>query len=238
MMIFAHRGYSLEYLENTLTAFKKAFEEGADGIELDVRRSKDDELYVFHDDDMSRIFGVDKKVKDLSFEEIENFRNKGERIPSLGEVLDVIPEGRWVIVEIKEFEAGEMAVQLVVEKGLKNRAIFSSFDHDLIKELKYHHPNLNFAFLLDEEHKDIDPEVLIGYIIKTHPHSVHIPKDAFDILPELTLKFINIMKENCIDIFLWNTNDLEFVKKHAQLFDAVIIDDVKKFVSWKRGVKV
>lgn len=238
MMIFAHRGYSLKYPENTLTAFKKAFEMGADGIELDVRLSKDGKLYIFHDDNLSRIFGVDKKGKDMSFEEIESFRYRGERVPSLEEVLEIIPEGRWVIVEVKEFDAGEMAAQMVIEKGLKNRAIFSSFDHDLIKELKYHHPNMNFAFLLDESHKDMDPQVLMGYIIKTHPHSVHIPKDAFDIVPDLTLKFIEVMKENCIDIFLWNTNDLEFVKKHAQFFDALIVDDIEKFVSWKRGVRV
>ncbi len=237
MMIFAHRGYSLKYPENTLTAFKKAFEIGADGIELDVRLSKDGKIYVFHDKDMLRIFGVDKKGRELLFEEIESFRYRGERVPSLEEVLDIIPTGKWVIVEIKEFDAGEIAVQLVIEKGLKDRAIFSSFNHNLIKELKYHHPNLNFAFLLDERYREVDPKALVDYILKTHPHSVHIPKDAFDIIPDLARRFVHTMKENCIDVFLWNANDLGFVKKNAQLFDALIIDDVEKFVSWKRGVR-
>jgi len=238
MMIFAHRGYSARFPENSLLAFRKAFEAGADGIELDVRLTKDGKLIVFHDEDMKRIFGVDRKGRDMSFEEIESLRFSGERVPTLEEVLEIVPQDRWVIVEVKEFDAGEAATQLVIEKGLKGRAIISSFDHDLVRELKYHHPSMNFAFLIGEEHRDLDFQEMVSYIIKTRPHSVHVPKDAFDLLPDLSRQFVLMMKENAIDIFLWNTNDLEFVKKNAQLFDAVIVDEVEKFVSWKKGAVV
>jgi len=238
MLIFAHRGYSAKFPENSIKAFVKAFEVGADGIELDVRLTRDGELIVFHDEDMKRIFGLDRKGRDMDYSDIEKLRFRGEKIPKLKEVLDVIPQDRWLIVEVKEFDAGEAATQMVIEKGLKGRTIISSFDHDLIIQLKYHHPGMNFAFLIGEEHKDVDFKEMMNYIVETHPHSVHVPKDAFDLFPDLSKQFVAFMKENGIDIYLWNTNDLEFVKKNAPLFDGVIVDEVEKFVEWKRGVRV
>jgi glycerophosphoryl diester phosphodiesterase len=238
MLIFAHRGYSSKFPENSLMAFRKAFEVGADGIELDVRLTKDGKLIVFHDADMKRIFGLDRRGRDMDYSDIEKLRFFGEKVSTLEEVLNIIPQDKWLIVEVKEFDAGEAAAQLVIEKGLKGRTIFSSFDHDLIKELKYHHPRMNFAFLIGEEHSEIDRKELISYIIKTHPHSVHIPKDAFDLFPEEARYLVNLLKENGIDVYLWNTNDLDFVRKNASLFDGVIVDEVEKFVEWKKGVKV
>ena len=238
MLIFAHRGYSAKYPENSLRAFEEAFKAGADGIELDVRLTKDGKLIVFHDPDMKRIFGLDKKGRDMDYSDIEKLRFGGEKVPTLEEVLSIIPPDKFLIVEVKEFDAGELATQMVIEKGLKGRTIISSFDHDLIIQLKYHHPRMNFAFLIGEEHKDVDVKKMMGYIVKTHPHSVHVPKDAFDLFPDLARQFVAFMKENGIDVYLWNTNDLEFVKKNAPLFDGVIVDEVEKFVEWKRGVRV
>jgi glycerophosphoryl diester phosphodiesterase len=238
MLIFAHRGYSAKFPENSLTAFKKAFEAGADGVELDVRLTRDGKIIVFHDADMKRMFGIDRRSRDTDYSDIEKLRFSGESVPILSEVLDIIPKDGWVIVEVKEFDAGEAAVQLVIEKGLKKRAIFSSFDHELVKELKYHHPRMNFAFLIGEEHAKADRNEMINYILKTHPHSVHVPKDAFDLFPKEARHFVNFLKENGIDVYLWNTNDLDFVKKNASLFDGVIVDEVEKFVEWKKGVRV
>ena len=59
--IIAHRGVTRNDQENTLPAFHQAFSEGADGLEIDVRLSKDEKPIIFHDEDTSRLF--DKNLK-------------------------------------------------------------------------------------------------------------------------------------------------------------------------------
>jgi glycerophosphoryl diester phosphodiesterase len=117
-LIVAHRGASALAPENTLAAFKKAIEDGAEGIEFDVRLSKDGEAVVFHDADLKRIGGRDEKIIDFSFEELQkidagswfnrvfpkiaNEPFSNETIPSLKAVLCLLSEYRGLIyIELK-----------------------------------------------------------------------------------------------------------------------------------------
>ena len=68
---FAHRGFSGQFPENTMLAFEKAVEAGADGIELDVQFSKDGELVIMHDETLNRTAGVDGFVKDYTLEQLK-----------------------------------------------------------------------------------------------------------------------------------------------------------------------
>ena len=69
MQIFAHRGFSSQYPENTMTAFRKALEAGADGIELDARLTLDGKIVVMHDPSVDRTTNGKGKVRDLTFAE-------------------------------------------------------------------------------------------------------------------------------------------------------------------------
>lgn len=92
----AHRGlHGGEVVENTLEAFKQAVEKGY-GIELDIQLSSDKIAVVTHDYDLKRVFGIDKKVKDLSCEELRSIG-----VPTLSEVLAVIDGRVPLIAEIK-----------------------------------------------------------------------------------------------------------------------------------------
>ena len=64
MKIFAHRGYSGKYPENTILAFKKALDIGVGGIELDVHKTKDGKLVVIHDENIKRTFDGEGLIKD------------------------------------------------------------------------------------------------------------------------------------------------------------------------------
>lgn len=109
MKIIAHRGASFEAPENTAAAFRLAWEEGADGTELDVRLTRDGRVAVFHDEDMRRITGRPGRVGDLALAGLKALdagswkggRWRGERIPELGEVMGAMPAGKIVFVEIK-----------------------------------------------------------------------------------------------------------------------------------------
>ena len=71
--VWAHRGASGYAPENTLDAFRKAVEMGADGIELDVQMTKDGELVVIHDETIDRVSNGKGWVKDYTYEELKKF---------------------------------------------------------------------------------------------------------------------------------------------------------------------
>jgi len=107
--IVAHRGASEEAPENTLSAFRRAWELGVECVELDVHVTKDGEVVVMHDATTKRIGGRDRKIADQTLAELreldvgswKSLAFRGEKIPTLGDVLATIPSGRTLVVEIK-----------------------------------------------------------------------------------------------------------------------------------------
>jgi len=109
--LIAHRGASARAPENTLTAFRAALEDGADGVELDARLTADDVVVVLHDDDVSRVSGAAGRVSEMTFEQLRALLVRGsERIPSLTEVLEVVSGRVDVVVEIKGAFGGARAI--------------------------------------------------------------------------------------------------------------------------------
>jgi glycerophosphoryl diester phosphodiesterase len=107
--ILGHRGASAYTPENTLIAFQRAFELGADGIELDVTLTQDGIPIVIHDDWVDRTTNGTGPVSDMTLEEIRqldaggwfNEEFRGEKIPTLEEVLTRVPADKIVNVELK-----------------------------------------------------------------------------------------------------------------------------------------
>lgn len=102
---FAHRGLHTGdgvAPENSLTAFRMAAKEGY-GVELDVHITKDDQIVVFHDDDLLRMTGKEGKIEDFTYEQLLELRlaGSGEKIPLLTEVLEVIGGVGPIVLELK-----------------------------------------------------------------------------------------------------------------------------------------
>ncbi len=234
MKIFAHRGYSAKFPENTPLSFRKAFEFGADGIELDVRTTSDDEIVVFHDDDLNRIFGIDDKVKNWTLHRLKELSISDQKIPTLEEVLQDVPKDKWVIVEIKDPDTYPRVVHIVENFDMLERTVFSSFDHDLIEKIHVENEDIKVALLIGERHRNVPIDELISRILSMRPHSVHIPKDAYIEFPKETISLMNLMRNNGIEIFVWNMNDIQTYEKMKDLIDAVITDEVELFVNHSR----
>ena len=160
--IFAHRGYSALYPENTMLAFKKAAEAGADGIELDVQLSKDGEVVVIHDEKVNRTTNGSGFVTDLTFSELKRLNigsnsktslNK-QKIPSLREVFEWMTTNEIICnIELKNgiFRypgMEEKVIQLIHEYQLSNRIIFSSFNHYSIIHCYQIAPEIEIAPLI------------------------------------------------------------------------------------------
>ena len=108
-LIVGHRGASSDAPENTLAAFRLAWEQGADGVEGDYRLSADGRVVCIHDADLKRVAGVPMVVKSATFDELRahdvgDWKGeawRGERIASLEDVLAEVPKDKWLVVELK-----------------------------------------------------------------------------------------------------------------------------------------
>src|SRR5579863_7882844 len=91
MIAIAHRGEPIGHRENTLPAFAAAVAAGADMVEIDLRRTRDGEIVVLHDQTLERLWGVAASVGDLDLADVAALGAGDERIPTLGAVLDAVP---------------------------------------------------------------------------------------------------------------------------------------------------
>lgn len=136
-LVIAHRGASAYEPENTLRAVERALELGADLIELDVRLSRDGHVVVIHDERVDRTTNGKGYVKDMTLDDLKGLdAGLGEKIPTLGKVLDLVKGRAGLIVEIKAPEAVEKVVQTIEEKRMVREAIVSSFDPHAVKRVK------------------------------------------------------------------------------------------------------
>jgi glycerophosphoryl diester phosphodiesterase len=147
-LVLAHRGASAQEPENTIAALVRARELGADGVELDVRRSADGVLLVHHDP-AAEPLGL------LAARPFAEIREELPSLPTLGEALDV-SSGMLVNVEIKclpwepdadpEHEVARAAVGAV--RSHERRVVFSSFDIGAVDSIRTYAPEYETAFLV------------------------------------------------------------------------------------------
>lgn len=102
---YAHRGLHTKdksVPENSMAAFSAAVEAGY-GIELDVNITADDKIVVFHDDNLKRVCGVDRKIGDCTYKELQGYRLHGnsEKIPLFSDILALVGGAKAIIVELK-----------------------------------------------------------------------------------------------------------------------------------------
>jgi glycerophosphoryl diester phosphodiesterase len=145
VLIFAHRGASAVAPENTMAAFNAAVDAGADGIEFDVRLSQDGVPVVIHDETLYRTAGVRGRVRDMSLDQLSQFD-----VPSVAQVFELFQSNNLVLnAEMKSHETQmvEECCRLVEQYGLKDRVIFSSFEHSLLARIKNINPSLKTAAL-------------------------------------------------------------------------------------------
>ena len=161
MQIFAHRGFSLLYPENTMTAFRKALEAKADGIELDARLTADGQIVIMHDATVDRTTNGRGKVRALSLAEIRNLDagiKKGvvfekERVPMLEEVFEELGGKILLNVELCNYDEGDertlanAAAELVEKYDLTDSVILSSFRFNNLAYVKDNNPGISCALL-------------------------------------------------------------------------------------------
>jgi len=151
MLIFGHRGMPSRHVqENTLLSFMQAIQAGADGIEFDLRVSKDGELVVGHDKDLSRIAGVPHPMSSLTVKELKALTLRGAgQILTLNEVTESIPSPVQLDVEVKDLKAIPLLLgKLKTSKQLRERTVVSSFEINVIESVATELPDVRTLLLM------------------------------------------------------------------------------------------
>ncbi len=238
--IYAHRGFSEKYPENTMLAFRKAAELGVEGLEIDVHLTKDGELVVMHDENTVRTTGVNSLIKDITLEEFKaldaGFVKKGEfefeAPPTLREVFELMVEtGLECNIEIKsgvfEYKGIEKKVlALMDEFKLRDKIIISSFNHFTCTRFKELAPDVKCGFL--EESWLIHPGAY------TRARGVECFHPFFNCLNHENMQDL---RNNGIEINAWTINDEEDMKKALKLqLEVAITNCPDKFLEIRKEV--
>ncbi|WP_446899446.1 glycerophosphodiester phosphodiesterase [Clostridium sp. LBM24168] len=150
----AHRGYSGIYPENTMLAFRKAIEAGADGIETDLHVTKDGVIVICHDETVDRTTDGTGFIKDHTYKHIRKLNaGNGEKIPNLDEVLDYMRDKNLLLnLELKNdvFHYDNLernTIDKVYEYGLEKNVILSSFNHNSMQKVKEYDNSIKTGLL-------------------------------------------------------------------------------------------
>ncbi len=163
--LIAHRGESGLAPENTLAAFRLAWESNADGVELDIHLSGDNRVMVIHDAGTKRTSGQHYMVRETGSEilrklDVGSYKDslyKGEKIPFLEEVLPVIPSGKKLVVEIKSGTDVLPVLETLVKRADNARQlVFIAFGWEVIVKLKQMFPENKCYWLSSNRNEILD----------------------------------------------------------------------------------
>ena len=177
-----------------MTAFRKAFEAGADGIEFDARLTADGQIVVMHDATVDRTTNGKGKVRNLSFAEIRNLDaglKKGmvfenERVPMLEEVLAELGGKLLLNIELCNYEEGyertraNETVELIEKYNLVDSVIVSSFRFNNLVYVKDLNPGISCGLLALQGFKGIIARNLLNHSVSVdalHPHYTDVSEN-------------------------------------------------------------
>ncbi|MFA5686622.1 MAG: glycerophosphodiester phosphodiesterase family protein [Bacilli bacterium] len=229
-----HRGLHNDLIdENSLSAFKASVEHGY-GIELDVHLLKDGTLIVFHDNDLKRLTGDERRVDELTKEDLKTIKllKTKEPIPTLFEVLKIVDGKVPVLIELKADSSFDPKLPEAVIKALEdypktNNIAIESFNPFAVKWLRKNYPNkYPYGQLISHHLKNISK--FSSWLFKTmHINLISKPDFiAFDIncLPNKKVK--RLFRKN-VPLISWTVNSkekLELAKEytHNWIFEDII----------------
>lgn len=221
MFIIAHRGASGYAPENTIASIEFAIKMGCEAIEFDVQLTKDNQMVVCHDFTVDRTTNGSGEIKNYTLAEIKKLdagswfskEFAGERIPTLEELLNIIPNDIFLHIEIKRTSSDNRDIEKVLNDILvkHNRittVLISSFNHYSIREIKRYNDQINIGMALEADL--IEP---IKYIKDND-----IPLYSFHPCYEyVSSSMIQELHKNNIRVHCWTVNNKELATRLKEM---------------------
>ena len=222
ILVVGHRGAMGHVLENTIESVQKAIELNVDGIEIDVFKSKTGELVVYHDPFLSRLSNSNAFIEQISLDSIKKIELIGGYfIPTLKEIVDIIPEKIFLNIELKgqdtSFETNKIITNYLKTYNFPiSKFIISSFRWDELKKIRSFNKDIPIAILVDSLYKIDDAIKLAKQInaVALNPNKEFITKEI-----------VNKIQSKNIKVYPYTINTPRNIRKMRSMgVDAIITD--------------
>ena len=230
--IVAHRGASGEAPENTMAAFKLAWEQNADAIETDLWLTKDGHIACLHDQKTTRTTGVEGDITQMTLAQAraldagkwKNAKYAGEKIPTIQEVLDCVPPGKKAILEIKGGPevVAPLKQALAASKLTNDQIVIISFKQPVLAEVRKQMPEKRTYFLFDFKRDKktnewtATPDSILAIAKKLDVTGVDVsfnPVSREIVNPE----FSSRVKQQGLELHVWTVNDPALARAATEL---------------------
>ncbi|MFX1389316.1 MAG: glycerophosphodiester phosphodiesterase [Promethearchaeota archaeon] len=228
MLIIAHRGASSIAPENTLKAFKKAIELGADYIEFDVHKSLDGEIVIMHDANTFRTTGHNGEIKEMTLKELKKLDcGGGQSIPTLSELVKIAKGKINLNCEVKATGLTEQLISILRENNLLSSTIISSFNHENLLKIQKLEPQIKLAPLEPTIAWGIDNDLSWKEAIeKAKINNFYAINPLFRLINQ---SVIDEVHKNDLKIFPWTVNSKSRILKLINLgVDGIITNEVER----------
>ena len=234
-LVVAHRGASMEAPENTLPAYIKAWDQGVDAIELDVRETKDKRLICIHDDSLGRVSESEYTVSQetlaaLKTIDVGGFRSKkfaNIYIPQLKEAFDCKPKKSKIFVEIKPSKISFNELNKMVETDVMSKlnTHFLGFYPNVVKALIKRF-DIPATLSIIPAFFDYDYEKISSLLEKSKSFGISQQIDS-----KKSMNLIKKFKEEGKYCITWTVNNKKYMRGLIELgVDAIITDNPKKLL--------
>ncbi len=226
MIIIGHRGAMGYEPENTLRSFQKALDLKVDMIEFDVHHCQTGKIVVIHDETVNRTTNGRGLVAQKTLTELKELNaGKGEKIPTLEEVLDLIKRKVKVNIELKGPNTAKATLK-IIKKYIKEKNwtyddfLISSFDSPLLETLRNLDNQIQIAVAVDK-----DPLNYIEFSKKIKAYSIH------PIVKRTGKKFVELAHQSNLKVFVWTVKPKQIKKMIKLGVDGIFTNYPDKFNS-------
>jgi glycerophosphoryl diester phosphodiesterase len=224
-LIIGHRGASAVAPENTITAFMSAILAGADGIEFDVRLSRDSVPVVIHDDTLYRTHGLRRRVAESTGHELDELG-----VPSLRELFELMAQNELIMcLEIKgsSAELAERCCELVHEFAFEERTIVECFDLRVLEKITTLKTAALFEPRIYTEQRLIDRALEAGASVLALHHRLAKPP----LIEKARLAGLRVV--------VWTVDDPSWVAQAQELgIEALITNDPARMIEASDRLRV
>lgn len=238
-LFIGHRGTRREYDENTIEAFEIALKSGANYIEFDVRKTKDNEIIVFHDKKVDRITYSKGSIVEYNYSEINQirFRRTNSRIPTLNEVIKLFKNRIGFMIELKNESIRENVMKTVSIHNVLKNCIISCRDLCELEYIKQHYSESSVCYNITKG-KGLKLE---DFIRQGKKKSLVFKPDLISLHSKrVTQEFIEVCHINGILALSWDfigyEDPFEVIKGLYKMgIDGVLFDDfrnITRIKSW------
>lgn len=209
---YAHRGASSYAPENTMSSFKKAFQLGSNGIELDLQKTKDGKIVIFHDKEIDKKSNGTGKISDYTYNELLEFdfgswfgkEFKNEKIVLFEDFMKSVSDKNLILaIELKEEGIEKDTLEIINKYYNKDNIFITSFLYNALSNIRKFDNNIKIGWLIGE---DINKKN-VSELIKISGNQICPPANL------VSIEGIKLARENGLSVRLWGVSNEEIMER-------------------------